>query len=77
MKLSKILANVSLLAVFGGAAFAAQAQTVPACTVNNGVITDTAPIGTGNLAPTWPNNQICTAQPDLYQVKIYKRTFFQ
>lgn len=72
MKLSKILANASLLAAFGGAAFAAQAQTVPACAATNGVITETVTDNAGNLAPMAPDNQICTAQPDLYRVKIYK-----
>ena len=72
MKLSKILANASLLAAFGGAAFAAQAQTTPACVASAGVITETVTAGAGNMAPTWVDNQICTAQPDLFQVKIYK-----
>ena len=69
MKLSKILANVSLLAAFGGAAFAAQAQTVPACAASNGVITETVTSGAGNIAS---DNSICSAQPELFQVKIYK-----
>ena len=72
MKFSGFLVNTSLLAAFGGIAFAAHAQTVPACAATNGVITDTVTANAGNLAPMAPNNQICSAQPDLFQVKIYK-----
>ena len=71
MKFSKILANASLLAALGGAAFAAQAQTVPACAATNGVITETVTAGAGNWG-TLSSNSICTAQPELFQVKIYK-----
>lgn len=64
MKFAKILANASLLAAFGGVAITAQAQTVPACAATNGVITETVASNNGN--------SICTAQPELFQVKIYK-----
>ena len=72
MKLAKILVNASLLAAFGGVAITAQAQTVPACAASNGVITETVTDNQGNLGPMAPDNQICSAQPDLFQVKIYK-----
>ena len=71
MKFAKILANASLLAAFGGVAITAQAQTVPACAATNGVITETVTAGAGNWG-SLSSNSICTAQPELFQVKIYK-----
>ena len=71
MKLIKILAKASLAAALSVVALCAQAQTVPACAASNGVITETVTAGAGNWG-SLRNNLICTAQPELFQVKIYK-----
>lgn len=66
MKISQFLFNASILIAFSAVTLGVHAQTTPACTTVGGVITDTAP------STSAQTSFLCTSQPDLYQVKIYR-----